>query len=400
MSCFIKIITTKIKRLKVLILIVFSFIATIDSIGQKNNKPKETFNLLANGGLEDLNKCREFDILCEPEAWFYLPAYIEEPQGNDSNKYEVIAFGNLKSKTRAGNYFYTKMLCPLHEGKQYQFSIWIATPKNEFDHLDVYFTYLEPIHQNSLNIISTPSISITKEHAISNQRRWTKYNTNYTANGAEKFLIIGNFSDNIINNEKSTANNKDGEILYAIDNISFFPLDSREQMCDEYYANMKQLYDQNYRHPAKLNLSPPLDTTLLLSFNDNFSSRAVGTSNKSPVNKTDTLIIPDILFSYNSSKINPEFIPKLQYLITNIRIRHFTSIEVVGHTDNIGNETFNKNLSLQRANAIKKFIIDQMHLPKTTIETQGLGKTMPIATNETNEGRKKNRRVEIILKHH
>lgn len=355
---------------------------------------------MANSGLEDLNKCREFEILCEPEAWFYLPAYIEEPQGNDSNKYEVIAFANLKSKTRAGNYFYTKMLCPLYEGKQYQFSIWIATPKNEFDHLDVYFTYLEPIHQNSLNIITTPSFSITNEHAESNYRRWTKYNATYTANGAEKFLIIGNFSNNIINNEKLKANNKEGEILYAIDNITFFPLDRSEQMCNEYYANMRQLYDQNYRHPAKLNLSPPLDTTLLLSFNNNFSSRAVSTSNKTSVNKTDTLIIPDILFSYNSSKINPEFIPKLQSLITNIRIRHFTSIEVVGHTDNIGNETFNKNLSLQRANAIKKFIIDQMHLPKEMIEAQGLGKTMPIATNETNEGRKKNRRVEIILKQH
>ena len=384
--------------MKILFSILFSLITTNGSFGQKKTKPKESFNLVANGSFEDINVCTEFDARCEPDAWFYLPNYIEEPQGNDSNKYEVIAFANTRYKGRAGNYLYTKLLCPLKEGKRYRFSMWVVTPKNEFDHLDTYFTYLEPTNHNALNTITEPAFSLDKKSIESTHRRWIKCSYTYTATGEERFLTIGNFSDKPIDIEKSTANNKQGEILYGIDNISLVPLDNKEPMCNEYFANIKQLYDQNYRHPAKMIHSLPLDTTLLQSAKRNaYTNSSFGANNKA-FTKVDTLFIPDILFRYNSSDINTEFMGKLQTLITNIRIRHFSAIEIVGHTDNIGSKDFNNNLSLQRANAIKNYILLQLSLPGEMIATKGMGEISPIATNETPEGRKSNRRVEIILK--
>ncbi len=357
---------------------------------------RQSYNLVSNGSFEDINVCTEFDAHCEPEGWFFLPTYTVEPQGNDSNKYEVIAFCNQFYKGRSGNYLYTKLLCPLKEGNRYQFSIWIVTPQNEFEHFDIYFSTLEPSTHLALNTITDPAFSLTSQHAESSRRLWKKYSYTYTATGEEHFITLGNFSDKLIDQEKATANNKQGDILYGIDNISLSPLDSREPLCNEYFAGIQQLYDQNYRHPPRMTHRLPIDSTLLLSKNKGIVPLSL--SKAKPFTQTDTLIIPDILFRSNSSKINAGFETKLESLITHIRIRHLTAIEIIGHTDNTGDPGSNIKLSLQRAGAIRKYILLKLPLLEPVTSIKGEGETRPTATNETVEGRKINRRVEILLK--
>lgn len=69
-------------------------------------------------------------------------------------------------------------------------------------------------------------------------------------------------------------------------------------------------------------------------------------------------------------------------------------LKIDGHTDNVGKADFNMKLSLQRAEAVKAFLIDK-GVSGAKIETEGFGMTKPIADNKTAEGRQKNRRVEM-----
>ena len=73
------------------------------------------------------------------------------------------------------------------------------------------------------------------------------------------------------------------------------------------------------------------------------------------------------------------------------------SLEViiaVGHTDSVGSDAYNQKLSVQRAEAVKAYLVSK-GIEKNRIYTEGKGKKQPIADNHTNEGRAKNRRVEI-----
>ena len=70
-----------------------------------------------------------------------------------------------------------------------------------------------------------------------------------------------------------------------------------------------------------------------------------------------------------------------------------TRVILEGHTDNINTEEYNLNLSRRRAESVKKYLVDKFHIDTTRICTIGYGESKPVDTNETDEGRQKNRRV-------
>ena len=69
---------------------------------------------------------------------------------------------------------------------------------------------------------------------------------------------------------------------------------------------------------------------------------------------------------------------------------------IVGHTDNVGDEKTNYDLALSRANTIMKMLIKN-GIPARQVAAYSIGENQPAATNETEEGRQKNRRVEIVF---
>lgn len=70
------------------------------------------------------------------------------------------------------------------------------------------------------------------------------------------------------------------------------------------------------------------------------------------------------------------------------------SVRIIGHTDSQGNATTNLGLSLQRANAVREYLVAK-GVNRSLLSTNGLGSTQPIADNETEEGRRRNRRIEF-----
>jgi OOP family OmpA-OmpF porin len=71
---------------------------------------------------------------------------------------------------------------------------------------------------------------------------------------------------------------------------------------------------------------------------------------------------------------------------------------IEGHTDNIGGAQFNLELSRKRAEAVKRWLVDKAGIGEIRLTTVGYGLTRPIADNSTEEGRAKNRRVELVRK--
>lgn len=104
----------------------------------------------------------------------------------------------------------------------------------------------------------------------------------------------------------------------------------------------------------------------------------------------------EVSFDFNSARIKSSFQSPLTK-IADIMARYpQTQIAVVGHTDSVGSEQYNLELSLRRANAVADYLILK-GVSRSRLGTEGRGELEPIADNGTTEGRAKNRRVEIYV---
>jgi outer membrane protein OmpA-like peptidoglycan-associated protein len=104
----------------------------------------------------------------------------------------------------------------------------------------------------------------------------------------------------------------------------------------------------------------------------------------------------DVLFDFGKYNLKPDTKITLAKLAGIIQSHPGLHLAIEGHTDNIGSDEANMKLSQQRADAVREFLVQQ-GLAADTVTAVGLGKAEPVADNSTNEGRQKNRRVEIIV---
>ena len=106
----------------------------------------------------------------------------------------------------------------------------------------------------------------------------------------------------------------------------------------------------------------------------------------------------DILFDFNSAALRSASKATLRELATTFqRYSDINYIEVDGHTDSVGSDDFNLDLSKRRASSVRDYLVDQ-GVASRHIVARGFGESQPKSTNETAEGRQLNRRVEISIK--
>lgn len=104
----------------------------------------------------------------------------------------------------------------------------------------------------------------------------------------------------------------------------------------------------------------------------------------------------DVLFKSGSSDLLPgarERLAKVSGIVLAYPTLH---LQVEGHTDSVGTDEYNQSLSERRAAAVRDYLVQQ-GIASNSVDARGFGKTQPIATNETAEGRQQNRRVELVL---
>lgn len=111
-----------------------------------------------------------------------------------------------------------------------------------------------------------------------------------------------------------------------------------------------------------------------------------------------TLIMPtDVVFDFDKADIKEEFKPLLDTLSEALSIYTGVEVKIDGHTDNVGTYDYNLNLSQKRAESAKEYLVSK-GIKKGRIITEGHSFSKPTASNETAEGRDKNRRIEVIIK--
>jgi len=114
------------------------------------------------------------------------------------------------------------------------------------------------------------------------------------------------------------------------------------------------------------------------------------------VTRTDTLLIPDLLFQVNSHQLEQKMLQSLDSLVGKIPGSDRISLTVTGHTDNTGTNIYNQELSMRRAFTVADYIREKK--PGSNITAvNGMGESMPVADNKTTAGRRKNRRVEVVI---
>jgi outer membrane protein OmpA-like peptidoglycan-associated protein len=113
-------------------------------------------------------------------------------------------------------------------------------------------------------------------------------------------------------------------------------------------------------------------------------------------NRGMVLTLGDVLFDSGRASLKAGAFATLDRLAQFMRENPQRKLKIEGHTDSVGSDSFNNELSLRRAEAVRIALV-QRGVDGGRIETEGLGKSQPVASNDTVEGRQRNRRVEIVI---
>ena len=304
---------------------------------------------------------------------------------NNFNGYQVSQFG----EHYAGCYFYTEndyreyiqgsFISPLEKDKKYNVSFYISLAENsEFALNTIDFMLTKnmiltstetELSQNLIKNLITDSYSlntILNKKNYHDKDNWVLISKEITAKGGENFITIGNFKKNSLTKKKRVSkSSKTNMSYYYIDMVSVEPVDK---------------------------LNP--DLTKPTQIVEQKDSIKIVNPNKFELNKKYTF--KNINFDTNSFELSQLAKNEIQTLFEYLKLNTNTKIYISGHTDNLGSDNYNKVLSESRVKSVAEYLI-KLGIIEARIETFGYGNTQPISSNKTEEGRKKNRRVEFKI---
>lgn len=189
----------------------------------------------------------------------------------------------------------------------------------------------------------------------SDDQAWVKVEKEFVANGTENYLIIGNFKDNKRTQTFKTKRKATEGSYYYLDMIS-----------------------------------------LVASGNESVEKEQAVDEKSVPYSINEVNTFNSLLFDFDSFVISPNAEFELMQVVSYLRANPNISISIAGHTDIVGDESYNQLLSKKRAAAVANFV-SQKGIETSRISHHGFGSSQPIGTNDTREGRHKNRRVEFVF---
>lgn len=344
--------------------------------------------LLVNGSFETENICTEYSKNCAPEGWIASSLM--------SNYYFDVRFYSYWGEHFVGliaanqhapakrSFLRTRLLCGLRKGSNYTLSFYMRSKHPVIDSLGIYFSPGDFLFDKRPFSQIKPSM-LLRDSTNTENDSWQKLTFNYQATGDENYLTIGSFRKKDIRFSRPAE--IEGNYYYYIDSVSLTPNDPHELLCSSIDSMRTEIFAENERH--------------------NLLERKVAYYKKSPpvvvpapvteLELVDTLIIPDILFATASAKLNPASALLLDSVAQAILRRPIDSLVVEGHTDSVGTLQYNNELSLDRARSVSQYIALKSFLDEEKLVTRYFAFTRPVASNQQESGRQRNRRVEIFV---
>jgi outer membrane protein OmpA-like peptidoglycan-associated protein len=105
-----------------------------------------------------------------------------------------------------------------------------------------------------------------------------------------------------------------------------------------------------------------------------------------------------LTFDSGASQIRPESFNLLAKVEKAIDVFPRSELIIEGHTDSHGGDDFNQKLSQERAESVQQYMVNAMRIPTYRLIATGYGETRPVASNETQSGRARNRRIDIVIR--
>ncbi|MBN1598061.1 MAG: OmpA family protein [Bacteroidales bacterium] len=359
--------------------------------------------------------------------------------GTDDGYREYVQ-GTLKSPLISGNKY-----CVTYSYKLASYS------KFAVDQLSIFFSEIEVRNDLKVNLPYKPQINNKAGLFLDNIDEWETTCTVYEASGDEKYFILGNFKSydetNYVATDKNMKNLMDKEYAYYyIDDVIIRPLENCTDCPCVHHDFEAEVIDTSYTGgynpvtgtiPKKLNDgyikiamvggTPPyrvewsngskgaiLDGLPAGSYTytayDAFNCQATGKvvftqpevvddvfeEGLQTIEEGSSLVLKNIFFEFNKTTLLPASFAELDQVAYFVRSNQISLIEIGGHTDSDGSDSYNQKLSEGRARSVVEYLKSK-GVSQERMRAVGYGESKPIDTNLTEEGKAVNRRVEFTL---
>jgi outer membrane protein OmpA-like peptidoglycan-associated protein len=277
-------------------------------------------------------------------------------QGDGYAGFYAYAPGNYRE------YLQTRLRRPLREGQEYTFSVTISlSERSNYALTDFGILLCEQA------VSATTRKVLTKRHwyaqkgnsyhlvvlkgdaFLSDTERWMKLSQTFVAKGKERYLIFGNFKEDARSRKRSTGRDSNKGAYYYVD---------------------------DFRLEAT---GPQVASSIPEFIQDSLYT------------------LPSLLFEFDAFSLSDVGKAELLELGAFLRVETWLDLELLGHTDALGTPGYNLQLSERRCRVVAGFLEDQGVDP-SRIHWKGYGASRPVAGNETSGERRRNRRVEFMLR--
>jgi outer membrane protein OmpA-like peptidoglycan-associated protein len=333
------------------------------------------------------NRCAEKGLMGIPSNYFGN----QEPKTGDGyvgmiNYLKSKSGKSWKLKSNHREFLVTNLLKPLEKDKEYYLEMSVSLAENceyalsnmgmlltksapPIDWMPIEYAYFKP------QVKSDPSKPLDKTD------EWMTVSGIYKAEGGETVLTIGNFDADKVT---TITRNGKGQNLFA--QTMDVPKKDRP-MIAYYFIDDVILRPVIPEEPVFVaEVTPEEPPTLEIIKSEYFGD----------VNEGDKIVLDNIYFEFDQSVLLSTSYDELNelgmFLVQNAAVR----IRISGHTDNIGTAEYNFRLSQDRAAAVLSYLTAN-GIEQERLESRGFGSEYPVDTNETDEGRSKNRRVEFEI---
>lgn len=343
---------------------------------------------------------------------------------------------------------------PLIKGKKYCITYYYklaSYSKFAVDQMSLYFSNIEVKSTININLPYEPQINSTIGLFLDNIDDWEEVCTVYEASGGEKYFIIGNFKSyentNYVATDKNMKNLRNKEYAYYFfDDVIIKPLnnctdcgcvqhDFEAEIIDSTYTGgynpLTQMIDKKPNDgrikigmvggtpPYRVEWNSGLKGAELtdLPFGeyqyiayDAYNCQSTGkVTFIKPVVEVDefeaglenieeggSIVLKNIFFEFNKTTLLPESYPELDKVVDFMVSNDIDLIEISGHTDSDGSESYNQKLSEGRAKSVVQYLVSK-GIQASRMKAVGYGELKPIDTNSSDAGKARNRRVEFTL---
>lgn len=334
-------------------------------------------NLVPNAGFEHANRMpdAEGNSINRAKEWIapkYSSDYYYEGAGRHAGTPKNIfgrqkphsgkAYAGICTRTHFLEYVECKLTDTLIKDQEYLVEFYISRAERSLGSLKefgVLFTTKKMWGLSSRGIAQRPQVEFINKRGYKNKKKWMKLSAVYKAEGDELVLILGHFNYDPKDDKRRIL------CHYYIDDISVIALGTNTDSVASQTEEMELKKEEE----------------ILPSFSPK---------------PGEVMTLRNIFFQTNKSALLPESFAELDKLALYLNEETETTIDISGHTDNSGNEKQNKNLSEARAKAVAEYLSSK-GIDPGRVQYSGYGSTRPVATNTTEEGKQKNRRVEFVI---